>query len=46
MTVILENRKLDDSKSIHLPRPMNFAAMVQAVRQIEPDRNWQIIESF
>jgi hypothetical protein len=46
MTVILENRKLDASKSIKLPRPMGFAAMAKAVRAIEPDRAWEIVESF
>lgn len=46
MTVILENRKLDASKSIKFPVPLGFAEMAKAVRQIEPDHHWEIVESF
>jgi hypothetical protein len=46
MTVILENRKLNESKSIVIPADMAFAAMVAFVRSVEPDRRWEIIETF
>jgi hypothetical protein len=46
MTVILENRKLNDSKSIAIPADMGFAQMVAFVRSVEPDRRWEIIETI
>ena len=44
MTILLENRQRFEEKIIELPDSLGFAAMVAMVREIEPDRRWQIAE--
>jgi hypothetical protein len=46
MTIFLENSKLDAAKTITAPYPMGFAELVAFVRSVEPDRAWQIAESW
>jgi hypothetical protein len=46
MTIILENRRLDASKTLTAPYPMGFAELVAFVRSVEPDRAWQITDSW
>ena len=44
MTILLENRPIGQEKIIELPDSLGFAAMVAMVREVEPDRRWQIAE--
>ena len=45
MTFVLLTRD-DDEKTIEFPTEETFRALLKRVRQIEPDRRWQITESW
>jgi hypothetical protein len=46
MTVLLVNRQTEAEKLITIPATESFTAFVAAVRSIEPDRRWEVFESF
>ena len=45
MTFVLLTRN-DDEKTIEFPTPEKFQDYLKQVRRIEPDRRWQIAESW
>jgi hypothetical protein len=36
----------DDDKHVSFPTPETFAEFLSQVREIEPDRRWEIFESW
>jgi hypothetical protein len=46
MTVLLVNRKTEAEKLITIPATDSFSQFVAYVRAIEPNRNWEVFESF
>jgi hypothetical protein len=45
MTYVLLTRN-DDEKTIEFPTEESFTAHLKRVREIEPDRRWQIAETW
>jgi hypothetical protein len=46
MTVLLINKRTEAEKLIQIPPCPSFAAFVAAVRSVEPNRHWEVFESF
>jgi hypothetical protein len=46
MQVTLIHRQTEAEKLIRIPFCESFSQFVAAVRSIEPDRRWEVFESF
>ena len=45
MTYVLLTRD-DDEKTIEFPTEPTFRALLKRIRELEPDRRWEITESW